>query len=396
MALLNHLTFTKTNIDALPFPVGSTRVTYHDTHKQASGLKLRVTSTGAMTFCVFRRVQGGSPERITLGRYPDMTIEQARRQAAMINAAIAEGANPAEVKRAHRAERTFGDLFAEYIERHAKLNKLTWAEDDQRYGQYLKVPLGSKKLSSVDRRAIASIHSAISSDGHPTVANRVLALISSVYGWAINAGVCESNPAIGIRRNKETSRDRFLQADELRRFFAALDEELNETVRDYFLMALFTGARRANVLAMHYDNINFERAEWRINKTKNGTPQTVTLSPVAIEILQQRKALLGGGYVFPGTGSSGHLVEPRKGWERLLARAGLSDLRIHDLRRTFGSWQAITGSSLAIIGKSLNHKNVATTAIYARLDSDPVRASVNTATTAMLEAGKINISSSDV
>jgi integrase len=91
-------------------------------------------------------------------------------------------------------------------------------------------------------------------------------------------------------------------------------------------------------------------------------------------------------FVFPGTGESGHLEEPKKGWKRVLDRAGLENLRIHDLRRTLGSWQAKSGASLAIIGKSLNHKNVATTAIYARLDLDPVRLSVNTATNAIMAA----------
>src|SRR6185503_5001402 len=91
-------------------------------------------------------------------------------------------------------------------------------------------------------------------------------------------------------------------------------------------------------------------------------------------------------YVFPGSGKSGHLEEPKKGWQRILTRAGIADLRIHDLRRTLGSWQAKQGASLAIIGKSLNHKNQNTTAIYARLDLDPVRDSVNTATSAMMAA----------
>ena len=93
------------------------------------------------------------------------------------------------------------------------------------------------------------------------------------------------------------------------------------------------------------------------------------------------------GFVFPGRGKTGHLAEPKKGWQRILSRAGLGDLRIHDLRRTLGSWQAKQGASFAIIGKSLNHKNQNTTAIYARLDLDPVRDSVNAATTAMMAAG---------
>jgi integrase len=92
-------------------------------------------------------------------------------------------------------------------------------------------------------------------------------------------------------------------------------------------------------------------------------------------------------WVFPSTGKTGHLVEPKKAWKRILERADLSDLRIHDLRRSLGSWQAATGASLSIIGKSLGHKNINSTAIYARLNIDPVRESMETATSAMMVAG---------
>ena len=94
-------------------------------------------------------------------------------------------------------------------------------------------------------------------------------------------------------------------------------------------------------------------------------------------------------YVFPGPGATGHLVEPRKAWKRILDRAEIEDLRIHDLRRSLGSWQAATGANLSVIGKTLNHKNVTTTAIYARLNLDPVREAMQKATTAMLTAGEL-------
>jgi integrase len=124
---------------------------------------------------------------------------------------------------------------------------------------------------------------------------------------------------------------------------------------------------------------------WCIAKTKNGTAQTVTLSPEAVTVLKSRKAG-EGEFVFPGEGKTKHIVEPKKAWAALLKAAGIENLRIHDLRRTLGSWQARTGASLPIIGKSLNHKTHQATAIYARLDLDPVRQSVNTATAAMMEA----------
>ena len=173
--------------------------------------------------------------------------------------------------------------------------------------------------------------------------------------------------------------------DELTPFFTALSESTNEIMRDFFLLALLTGARRANVSAMRWADIDLVAGVWRIAKTKNGTPQTVTLSPEAVTVLESRKAG-GGEFVFPGEGTTKHIVEPKKAWATLLKAAGIENLRIHDLRRTLGSWQARTGASLPIIGKSLNHKTHQATAIYARLDLDPVRQSVNTATAAMMEA----------
>lgn len=381
------LNFTKAAIERLPLPGPRTRAVYRDT--KTAGLQLRVTSNGVKTFSIFRRIRGGPPERITLDRFPGMTVEQARTEAAKANAEIAAGGNPAEVKRAVKGEPTFADLFNAYLERHSKPHKRTWREDEAKCRDYLAKPLGGRKASHITRQQVAAIHDRITVDGHPVMANRVLALVSSVFGWGISKSLCEANPAKGIKRNSETSRDRFLQADELPRFFEALNKEPNDSMRDYFLLSLLTGARRSNVLAMRWADVNFKRAEWRIVRTKNNEPATVTLSPEALAILRQRKPAESERaiYVFPGPGKRGHLVEPRKGWERVLERAGISDLRIHDLRRSLGSWQARTGASLAIIGKSLGHKTAQATQIYARLDLDPVRASVNSATAAMMEAG---------
>lgn len=140
---------------------------------------------------------------------------------------------------------------------------------------------------------------------------------------------------------------------------------------------------------MKWEQIDLEQREWRIPRTKNEDPQIVTLTEEAIFLLKQRQTIATGEFVFPGSGCTGHLTEPKTGWRRILKQAGISNLRIHDLRRTLGSWQARTGASLAIIGKSLNHKSPQATAVYARLDLDPVRVSVEKATKAMLEAAGV-------
>ena len=388
----NEVNFTKELLQSLPIPASGKRATYLD--KKTTGLQIRVTSAGTKTFSVFRRIKGGQPERVTLGRFPAMTIEQARKLAARINAEMEEGASPAQVKRVKRQEPSFAELFDEYGERHGK-KKRSWATDLSLYTNHLQ-PLTRLKISTITKAIVSRVLSDVERDGlSGATVNNVRALVSSVFSRAIEWGYVTANPVLGIKTRAKVKRDRFLQSDELPRFFQSLAVEPNPTLRDYILLALLTGARRSNLLAMRWPDIRLDEAIWRIPMTKNGTPQNVTLSPEAVAILTERREASDNGaiFVFPGTGASGHIEEPKKAVIRVMARAGIpygrkveNGVTLHDLRRTLGSWQAKTGASLAIIGKSLNHMSTQATAIYARLDIDPVRAAVNTATAAMMEA----------
>jgi len=379
------INFTKANISALPLPPAGKRETFHDL--KTNGLQIRTTSGGVKTFSVFRWVKGSRrPERVTLGRFPDISIEKARTMAAEINATIAKGDNPADAMRKFRGEPTLRDLFSDYLERHAKVHKKSWMEDQRQFDRYMK-KFSGRKLSSFQPSDFQRLHHKIGEENGNYAANRLLSLLRAMFNRAKEWGEWnKDNPTRGIKKFKEKSRDRFIQSDELPKFFQALQEEENEAMRDYFFISLLTGARRANVLSMRWADINFERKEWRIEETKTGDSQTIPLTKEVADILKERKKQTDSIFVFPGSGKSGHMVEPKSGWRRILNRAGLKDLRIHDLRRTLGSWQAASGSSLSIIGKSLNHKNASTTAIYARLDIDPVRKSVETANKAILKA----------
>lgn len=383
---------TKAAIQALPFAEQGKREVYKLESDGAivTGLELRV-SAAHKTFSMLKRKKNGSPERFTIGRFPEITPEQVKDMAGEVALSLRKGNS---IKSTGRNETTLGELFDDFLKnrrnrRGAHLSEKTKQNYQNDFDRYFD-KLAKKKLSEVKESTLAKLHSTIGKTA-PYGANRALALISSLYSYATDRKLFTGpNPASGIKKFPEDSRDRFLQSDELPRFFQALAEEDNETMRDFFLLSLLTGARRSNVLAMQWKDVNLDRGEWRLLTTKNGTPQTVTLSPEAIDVLRNRKPAEShpeaSVFVFPGDGATGHLAEPKKGWKRILDRAGISDLRIHDLRRTLGSWQAKTGASLSIIGKSLNHKNTSTTAIYARLDLDPVRDAVNTATSAMMAA----------
>jgi len=382
--------FSKSFLNTVqPDPSGK-RLTYYDT--EIPKLAVTVTAAGTKTFFVIKRVVS-KIVWLKLGRYPEMSVDQARLAAIKLLGEIVDGVDPTVARKNLKGEPTLSEFFAdEYGPRHG-VNKRSWKDDQQRFRDFLNKPLGGLKLSEITRPQIANALNDVARAGKAVSTVRgIRAIISHTLGKAEEWGFIEASPARGLKvEGKVVSRDRFLNQTELAQFVGALAQE-EEFMRDFLLLALLTGARRANVCAMQWNEINLLEAVWRIPKTKNGEAQTVLLSPPAIEILQTRQAKIGGtGFVFPGPGVTGHLVEPKKALQRVLNRAGIpygrkvqNGVTLHDLRRTLGSWQAISGSSLQIIGGSLGHKSPAATAIYSRLNTQAIRDSVEKADARML------------
>lgn len=422
-----RITFTKKTIEGLPEAAQGKRRYYQDA--RVTSLRLEITDTGKKTYKVYRKMNG-RPVRYTIGDIRDWSLEKARAKAEEVSALISNGTNPNIEKRRIREETTFGELFNEYMERHSRKHKRTWKQDEWELKKFLSHWL-NRKISSLARDEIKRLHDRIGVRSGLYQANRILVRIRAVYNKAIEWGWEGTNPTKGIKKFKEKARDRFLRPHELPFFFEALDEEENETAADYFLLSLYTGARKSNVLSMRWAELDLPQSEWRISETKNGDPLTVALSKEAVEILERRRQKTNQKWVFPSTTTESHFADPKKSWRRILTNAtiklwqaqehlapivqeaikkknsikrdkdlyaaiqalakeknidlptGLMDVRIHDLRRTLGSFQAAAGASAYIIGKSLGHKSQQATAIYARLDLDPVRASVQAASSAI-------------
>lgn len=375
-----HENFTVEFLNSLPAAEKGKRYAVHDI--KIPQLSIRVTDAGTKSFSMAQRLKDKTI-RIVLGKYPAMTIAQARQAAVKQLTELSAGKNPNEGKRQFRQEKTLGDLFKEYMERYSKKTKRSWIYDEREIPKFLSHWF-SRKISDITQQQIRKLHEEISENNGVYQANRMLERIKSMYNRAIEWGWDGKNPAVGIKKNKEVKRDRFLLPAEFPAFFKALNEEENEVARNYIWMSLLTGARKSNVLSMRWDEIDFKRAIWRIPETKNGDPLDVPLIGKAMEILNGIPRTCE--WVFPNPESkTGHFQDPKKAWARILDRAGIKDLRIHDIRRTLGSYQAITGASLTIIGKSLGHKSTDATQVYARLHDDPVRASIDTAVNKMLE-----------
>jgi integrase len=391
------LNFTKRALEYLSVPRGDDRLIVFDTN--TAGLGFVVFASGIRSFFHRRRVRGVA-ERTTLGRFADLTIEQARGEASRLNAEIADwkrsgyqGESPFEK---NPTAATFGELVDQYIGRHVQrhashperaVQEVRWAVDKH------LASWKNAKLSEIVRGDVVQVHEKVGKK-HRTAANRLVQLVRRLYSWGTSPDVSlfrGENPAHHIKLFHESRRTRFLKPAEMPLLFTALRKEPNAALRDYVTLALWTGARRGDLLSMRWRDLSLDDNRWEIPHPKNRSPYVVPLTPEAIRILKdRRKRSEGSEWVFPANAGPGHIKNFKRSWRTLLKRAGLADkdLRQHDLRRTLGSYQAAGGTSLGIIGKSLGHKSLAATAIYAQLDLDPVREAVLTATRTMIAASR--------
>ena len=383
-AIPRKIKFTVTALEGVKTPPDG-RVTVYDAKQP--GLAFTVTANGARSFYVVRRIHG-RPTRLRVGG-ADMTIEQARTSAAMMQGEIAGGSDPAEDRRQHRRAGTLGELWEKYRSEHveARCSLKTLAGFKSLWETCLE-QWQARGVMSIGESEVRSLHARLGVDRGHTTANRAIELLRSFYGWArIEPNPCRRG---AVTMFKENSRTRFLSPDEMKRFLKAIESPaVNPDIADIVKLSLFTGARRANVQAARAEEFDLSAMTWRIpaSKSKNGSEMVIPLVPQAAKIVKRR---LGhdSGFLFPSTSTTGHVVEVKKTWKKILELAELAEVHFHDLRRSYASWMAGMGVSLPIIGRSLGHKHLAATQIYSRLDLDVVRAGAAGAVNAMLATAK--------
>lgn len=386
---------TKKLISELPVPTAGKRAEYYDS--QVKGLMVRVTDNGARSFYV-RRKKDGVSQRIKIGPFPEISLEEARQKALELCSALLKGENPLVERKAKKAEPTFGELLDTYLEEYANAHCVASKEIAAVFRRYYS-DWKHRKMDSISNADCQRKINEVGKVNGPTAANHALTYARAAINWCIaNKYASGENPFSATTKFKTQARERFLRPEELEKFFAALKQLSNEHgIRDYIYLSLLTGARQANVLAMRWDQLDLKLGIWTIPRTKSGESQTLPLTQSALAILfdrdKQNKRLQkigeGSEWVFPGNGASGHLVEPKKGWYALLEAAELNDLRMHDLRRTLGSYMAIGNQSLHVIGKVLGHKSASATQIYSKLTHDPLRQAMEKAEADMLRAAGI-------
>src|SRR5262245_14359713 len=400
---MRHRRITKRLVDSLKAN-GEDHFVWDDT---LIGFGVRIQPMGTKSYVVKYRAGSGRSaptRRVTLGRVGALTPDEARTLARRTLGAVAYGSDPAAAKAAERRASTLHELAELFLAEHvdAKRKSTTAALYRSLLVRLVLPELGGRKAEKVTTADLAKLHAKVRD--RPYQANRMLVVVGSLYAFAGKRKILPVgfNPVRGIEQYPEKGRERFLTSDELARLCDAVREgetaglpyEIDEAklsakyapkeanrrtkigphAAAAIRLLILTGARLREILHLKWDHVDFERGLLLLADSKTGK-KAIVLNAPALDILAKLPRV--GAYVIAGQAAGTDDDKPRadlnRPWRAIVKRAGLTGLRIHDLRHTHASVGAGLGLGLPIIGKLLGHTQPSTTARYAHLDADPLR-----------------------
>ena len=363
---------TKRVVDALQ----SETKDYFVWDSQIAGFGLRVMPSGAKTYQAQYR-KGGRTRRVSIGRHGKITVDEARKLAKEVMGQVAKGENPAEDISQHRKAPTVAALCERFFEAHVmeRCKPTTQKEYRRAIDLFINPALGSFKVVDVERKDIAELHHKFRDK--PYQANRTLGVLSKMFNlseiWGLRPD--GSNPCRHVPKYRERKRERFLSNAELERLGQVLQSvELDGTETPYivaaFRLLILTGCRLGEIQTLKWEYITADGME--LPDTKTGA-RRIPLPAAARAVLSALPRLHDNSYVIAGKLPGAYASDFQHPWRRIRAKAGLDDVRIHDLRHTYASNAVSSGMPIQMVGRLLGHSQIQTTMRYAHLADDPVR-----------------------
>ncbi len=339
---------------------------------------LRVYPTGRRTYVVSYRVN--QRKRLAkLGRADALTLAEAHKKARTFLGQVAGGEDPMAAGDALRTASTVRALVETYLRKHAKPKKQSGGSDERYLNSHLVPKLGSRLALTITSADIAEIHAAYGSE-HPYAANRFLEIVRKMYNCAPTWGIVPRgfpNPCRGIEEFPEHKRKVYVTNEQMPALAHAIEAELNHYARHALWLLLLIGVRKKELLRAQWSDVDWEQRALSIGRTKNGEPLLAPLSIATIERLRMIPRIEGNPYIICGKFAGHPLKDLRSAWARVRTAAELQHVRIHDLRRTVGSWLVQGGASLHLVGAVLNHKDPKTTAGYAYFQTENRQAALD-------------------
>lgn len=347
-----------------------------------AGFAVRILPSGRRSYIAQYRI-GNRYRRMSLGAHGVLTPEKARRMAFKVLAAVKDGEDPAGERSRARKACTVKELAKRFDEEHiaVRLKPGTAREYRRNLRRFILPALERLKVAEVTRADIAKFHHDLRHI--PYQANRNLEVISKMFVLAEMWGMRPdgSNPRLHIKKYPEEKRERYLSQEELTSLGSVLSEAEQIGVDDIYAISairllIFTGCRLNEIMTLKWAEVDLENSCLRLSDSKTGA-RVVHLGSPALDLLANLKRQPNNPWVICGKIPGTYRKEIQKFWQRIRNRAGIDDVRIHDLRHSFASNAVAQGMSLPMIGKLLGHTQVQTTARYAHLAADPVKAAAD-------------------
>lgn len=375
--------------------------------KELRGFHVRVFASGKRSFRL-KYVVGGRQRVATIGEYgPSWTAEQARTEAEDLRMAADRGRDPiaeraAAARAAAEAARralTVEQLVEKWLVEGRRANpakrESSWSTDARKLRRHIVPLIGEIPIQSLTKGDIENAQARIAAGdtkadvktksrgraivrGGRGVARSAVMSLSACLSWAIDQEFIGTNPALRVRKEKPRRRERFLSEQEAGRFLDTItvmerEKRLHSSFADMLRVLLLTGARKSEIQALHWSEVDLARGNIVLPRERSKTGEKVIpINAATAAILAEREPK--EGFVFPSPYDAARPADGlQKAWERVRKRANLTDVRIHDLRHSFASFAVAGGAGLPLIAKALGHSQTVTTERYAHLGDDPVR-----------------------
>jgi integrase len=351
--------------------------------------------------------QAGRSRRSTIGDHGRLTPDEARSEAKKLLGRVEKGEDPIAARKAELRVQDFSEIASDFLSLHAKAKRKPRTHEGYTIliERHINPSIGRIRISELRRSDITRMHGRMSST--PGAANRAVSLVSAIWNWAAARDFVAfaENPAKGVARYQETAKERFLSSEEFRRLgealttaateelayqideqgpnakHAAKPENRRRIIDPYAVAAIrlliLTGARLREILHARWENVDPERGILFLPDSKTGR-KPIYLGTAALDILATLPRVEGNPFVIAGASPDQPRSDLKNPWRAITEAAGLTGLRIHDLRHSFASVGAGASLGLPIIGKLLGHTQPSTTARYAHLDAIPMRRAVET------------------
>lgn len=366
-------------------PVGKKKVDYWDTH--VNGFVLETRQSGGKTYYIRYLDQHGRQRQHKIGKVEDLSFDKAKKEAQRLRSEVTLGGDPADKKAEKKTVPAYAQLAQQHLD-HAKTYQRSYDTTEMYIRNHIIPRWGKLRLTEIHQQDIAKW---LAQKGEEGLAPATVEKIRTIFGRSFELALqwdipgLLKNPVRGIPRKPiNNARERFLTAAEARRLIEATFLSQNPSLPAIVQMLLFTGARVSELLNAEWKHVNLESRSWLIPTSKTGKSRHVPLSQAAIDVLTDVPRIEKCGYVFPNPATLKPFTGIKHGWQKARERAGLHDLRVHDLRHSAASFMINGGVDLFTVGKVLGHASYASTMRYSHVANATLMAAVEAGSKGMV------------